>query len=129
MKIGRGPLALTPRIAKAAAGAVKARPALVYPSWCASAACDAPLERATCAPTPAIGAAHRNTVAVETASLPAGTAARTAFELTTGALIVPLIDAAPVWKGVPVIQTASVLKLRETGVAEGDQQQCNGKES
>ncbi|CAD0184143.1 hypothetical protein RUESEDTHA_01021 [Ruegeria sp. THAF57] len=68
-------------------------------------------------------------MAVETASLSAGTATGTAFELTAGALIVPLIDAAPVRKGVPVVQTAPVLKLRKARVAEGDQQQCNGKES
>ena len=68
-------------------------------------------------------------MAVEAASLPAGAAAGTAFELTAGALIVPLIDAAPVRKGVPVVQTAPVLKLRETRVAEGDQQQRNSKES
>ncbi len=68
-------------------------------------------------------------MAVEAASLAAGTAAGTAFELTAGALIVPLIDAATVWKSVPVVQTSPVLKLRKTRVAEGDQQQRNGKES
>ncbi len=68
-------------------------------------------------------------MAVEAASLAAGTAAGTAFELTAGALIVPLIDAAPVRKSVPVVQTSPVLKLRKTRVAEGDQQQRNGKES
>ncbi|WP_171238503.1 hypothetical protein [Ruegeria sp. HKCCA5763] len=87
VQVGFDPLAFAAPVAKAVAGAIQTRCAFVCTSGRASgSARHAALERATAAPTTAIGSAQLNAVTIKAASLPARTAGAAAFELTGTAL-------------------------------------------